>query len=169
MIEKLNAVAAAHPGHPVFLLAASMGNRVCVEVLSNRADRLEANVADALICTGFPLYPKEPKTEAKKVERMEPLLAMKPSTSVLFCSGSKDEYLHRAYLALDARGLDAIHEVVEEMANKERVTVVEIEGGKHGVPSGTGYKKRKTTIENEAAHVASAIFNFCKQVERGVE
>ena len=225
MIEKLNAVATAHPGHPVFIVAASFGNRVGVEVLTNRAERLEPNVADALICTGFPLYPEDPKvsdqscrrasrttyryitfhanravyltrspsfqinlvvfwvfhdivhfshlapkTEAKKFERMEGLRGMKPTTSVLFCSGSKDAYLNRPYLALDARGLDAIREVVEEMANEELVTVVEIEGGKHGVPSGTGYKKRKTTIENEAGHVASAIFNFCKQVERrGVE
>ena len=86
-VEKLNEVAKAHPSRPVFYIGASFGCRVGVAVMATRRAELEANVCDAMILTGFPLYPDEPKTEKKKMARVVHLATTLPSTRALIVAG----------------------------------------------------------------------------------
>ncbi|KAJ1460128.1 hypothetical protein M885DRAFT_585407 [Pelagophyceae sp. CCMP2097] len=128
LLEKA-ALDARAGGDAMVLVGHSFGCRVVAELMAK-----DASFTVALF-ESYPLYgPSVPKTAA--LDRVAPLLRLRPEARVCFFSGARDEFLARAAPkgwrgAGEPTGAAALHAVVARMPCAAGATVFSIDGAGH--------------------------------------
>ena len=128
----------------------SFGNRVICELLDKLNKTIPNNLAGVILC-GYPLY-GDGASEKAKEERVKQLSKFPKQVKLLLISGSKDEFLHRSYLA-KGTGKQLLIDTFESLnlLNNESKVLV-IDGGKHDLAHG----------KNNAEKLLEQIKLFCK-------